>query len=528
MNTTVHENPLKQVAARIKEMRGISGYTVAQMAGLTDVSAEQYAAIEAGEHDPSFTFLHKCALAFGVDINALLEGHTAKLSRYLVTRGGQGPITAKEEGIEIRNMAAMFRNRLATPYYVTYSYDEKLQDRPIHTTTHAGQEFDYVISGSMRIQVGDHCEELHAGDSIFYKSSTPHGMIAIGGKDVTFLAMIMAGTEEDQALPIETARSELPKEPLVASRFVDTVEDEKGRLLHINFRHTENFNFAYDIVDGIAKRTPEKLAMLHVSDDFTERKFTFGEMSELSSQAANYLTSLGIGRGDKVMLVLKRHWQFWPAVLACHKIGAVVIPATNQLMVHDFAYRFQAADVKAILCTADGETAEQAEQAMVELANVGMTESNIRTFEQSNIIRVIVNGSRPGWHSFDAEFAKCDKAFPRAKDAPGGDDPMLMFFTSGTTSYPKMALHSYKYALGHFVTAKYWHLVDRGGLHFTMSETGWGKALWGKLYGQWLCEAAIFAYDFARFDADKVLPMFAKHKITTFCAPPTIYRMLIK
>ena len=514
MNTTDHESPLKEVAARIREMRGISGYTVAQMAGLTDVTAEQYTAIEAGEHDPSFTFLHKCALAFGVDINALLEGRTAKLSRYVVTRGGAGALTAKEEGIEIRNMAAMFRNRLATPYYVTYSYDEKLQDRPIHTTTHAGQEFDYVISGSMRIQVGDHCEELHAGDSIFYKSSTPHGMIAIGGKDVTFLAMVMAGTEEDQALPIETARSELPKEPLVASRFVDTIEDEKGRLLHINFRHAENFNFAYDIVDEIAKRTPDKLAMLHVADDFTERKFTFGAMSELSSQAANYLVSLGIGRGDKVMLVLKRHWQFWPAILACHKIGAVVIPATNQLVVHDFSYRFKAADVKAVLCTADGETAEQAELAERELG--------------AKLVKVIVNGSRPGWHDFDAEFVKRATSFARAEDAPGGDDPMLMFFTSGTTSYPKMALHSYKYALGHFVTAKYWHLVDRGGLHFTMSETGWGKALWGKLYGQWLCEAAIFTYDFARFDADKVLPMFAKYKITTFCAPPTIYRMLIK
>ena len=536
MSISANESPLKEVAARIKEMRGISGYTAAQMAGLTDVTVEQYAAIEAGEHDPSFTFLHKCALAFGVDINALLEGHTAKLSRYVVTRGGAGALTAKEEGIEIRNMAAMFRNRLATPYYVTYSYDEKLQDRPIHTTTHAGQEFDYVISGSMRIQVGDHCEELHAGDSIFYKSSTPHGMIAIAGKDVTFLAMIMAGTEEDQQLPIENIRSELPKEPLVAAKFVDTTEDEKGRLLHIAFRRTERFNFAYDIVDAIAKRAPEKLAMLHVADDFAERKFTFGEMSELSSQAANYLVSLGVGRGDKVMLVLKRHWQFWPAVLACHKIGAVVIPATNQLMVHDFTYRFKAADVKAILCTADGDTAEQAELAERELGQAKgkgkgeqrIEDSSVGLGPSPSLIKIIVNGSRPGWHSFDAEFAKCPKTFARAKDAPGGDDPMLMFFTSGTTSYPKMALHSYKYALGHFVTAKYWHLVDRGGLHFTMSETGWGKALWGKLYGQWLCEAAIFTYDFAKFDADKVLPMFAKYKITTFCAPPTIYRMLIK
>ena len=535
MNTGVTDNPLKEIAARIKEMRGISGYSVNQMAGLTDVTVEQYAAIEAGELDPSFTFLHKCALAFGVDINALLEGHTAKLSRYVVTRGGQGPVTAKEEGIEIRNMAAMFKSRLATPYFVTYNYDEKLLHRPIHTTTHAGQEFDYVISGSMRIQVGDHMEELHAGDSIFYKSSTPHGMIAIGGKDVRFLAMIMAGTEEDQALPIETARSEMPKEPLVASQFVDTIEDEQGRLQHIHFRNAEKFNFAFDIVDEVARRTPGKLAMLHVADDFTERRFTFGEMSAESSRAANYLRSLGIGRGDKVMLVLKRHYQFWFAVLACHKLGAVVIPATNQLMTHDFAYRFKAGDVKAILCTADGETADEAEQAERELALAqveeqgGGGENPLSTSTSSlHLLKVVVNGKRDGWHCFDEEYRGFPATFERGADAPGGDDPMLMFFTSGTTSYPKMALHSYKYALGHFVTAKYWHLVDRDGLHFTMSETGWGKALWGKLYGQWLCEAAIFAYDFNRFDADKVLPMFAKYHITTFCAPPTIYRMLIK
>ena len=514
MNTGVSNNPLQEMAARVREMRGISGYSVKQMAGLTDVTEAQYEAIEAGKADPSFTFLHKCALAFGVDINALLEGHTAKLSRYLVTRGGQGPITAKEEGIEIRNMAAMFRNRLATPYYVTYSYDEKLQRQPIHTTTHSGQEFDYVVSGSMRVRVGDHEEILNQGDSIFYKSSTPHGMIAVGGKDVTFIAMIMAGSEEEQAITVDSVRSELPKEPLVAERFVDTMEDNQGRLLHIRFKETERFNFAFDIVDEIARRTPDKLAMLHVSDDFTERRFTFRDMSVESSRAANYLASLGIGRGDKVMLVLKRHYQFWFAVLACHKLGAVVIPATNQLMVHDFTYRFKAADVKAILCTADGNTAEQADLAEKE---VGF-----------RLIKVSVNGKREGWHDFDGESQAFPGEYARPADAPGGDNPMLMFFTSGTTSYPKMALHSYKYALGHFVTAKYWHLVDREGLHFTMSETGWGKALWGKLYGQWLCEAAIFTYDFARFDADKVLPMFAKYHITTFCAPPTIYRMLIK
>ena len=520
MKTDVSEVPLKEIAARIREMRGISGYSVTQMAGLTDTDPAVYEAIEAGRHDPSFTFLHKCALAFGVDMNALLEGHTAKLSRYVVTRGGDCPITAKEEGIEIRNMAAMFRNRLATPYYVTYRYEEKLQDAPIHTTTHSGQEFDFVVSGSMRIKVGEHEEVLNAGDSIFYKSSTPHGMIAVGGKDVTFVAMIMAGSEEEQSIAVEAVRPELPREPLVASKFVETEEDDKGRLRHVRFRDVRKFNFAFDIVDEIARKTPAKLAMLHVSDDFTERRFTFADMARESSRAANYLASLGIGRGDKVMLVLKRHYQFWFAVLACHKLGAVVIPATNQLMVHDFAYRFKAGGVKAILCTADGETAQQAELAEREL--------KAQNPNFKGLVKVVVNGTREGWRPFDAEYAGFPGTFARTADAPGGDQPMLMFFTSGTTSYPKMALHSYKYALGHFVTAKYWHLVDRDGLHFTMSETGWGKALWGKLYGQWLCEAAIFTYDFGRFDADKVLPMFAKYRITTFCAPPTIYRMLIK
>jgi acetyl-CoA synthetase len=505
---------LNEIARRIHEMRDVVGYSITKMSELTEVSEEEYAAVEAGELDPSFTFLHKCALAFGVDITALMEGHSAKLSGYMVTRAGQGPITAKEDGIEIRNMAAMFKNRLATPYEVTYKYDEKLQNVPIHTSTHAGQEFDLILKGSLKVKVGEHVEILHPGDAIFYKSSTPHGMIAVDGEDCTFLAMIMAGNEMDQDLRVKFERSKIDEKSLVVSKFVEAEEDESGKLKRINFKNTSHFNFAFDVVDEIARRAPEKLAMLHVSDDFKERRFTFGNMREESNRVANYLLSLGIKRGDKVMLVLKRHYQFWYSILALHKIGAVAIPATNQLMVHDFTYRFKAGDVKAILCTGDGDTAAEADKA-IEEANLEMT-------------KIMVNGSRESWHNFDAEYREFSPVFNRPDDAPGGDNPMLMFFTSGTTGYPKMALHSYKYALGHYVTAKYWHLVEPGGLHFTMSETGWGKALWGKLYGQWLCEGAIFTYDFARFDADKVLPMFARYNITTFCAPPTIYRMLIK
>ena len=502
---------LKEMAARIREMRAISGHSTSKMAQLTEVSESDYIAIEKGEIDPSFSFLHKCAIAFGIDITSLLEGHSAKLSHFQVNRAGQGPVTVSEPGIEIRNMAAMFRDRLATPYFVTYEYDESQQDHPLQLHTHAGQEFDYVVSGQLKVRVGEHETVLGPGDSIFYKSSTPHGEIAVGGQKCVFIAMIMAGDAKDQALPMVKLRRRKPTTPLLAERFVQCEEDADGRLVHVRFSESDRFNFAFDIVDALARKDPNRLAMLHVSDHMRERRFTFRDMSELSNRVANYLVSLGIGKGDKVMLVMKRHYQFWPTILACHKIGAVVIPATCQLTTHDFAYRFTAGDVKAIVCTADGETAAEAEMA-----------------EGFPAIRLLVNGRREGWRSFDAEYPAFPDVFERREDAPCGDDPAILFFTSGTTSYPKMALHSHKYALGHFVTAKYWHLVERDGLHFTMAETGWGKALWGKLYGQWLCEGAVFTYDFTKFDADKVLPMFEKYQITTFCAPPTIYRMLIK
>ena len=240
-------------------------------------------------------------------------------------------------------------------------------------------------------------------------------------------------------------------------------------------------------------------------------------MKKYSNMTANYFKSKGIKKGDKVMLVLKRHYQFWFSILALHKIGAIVIPATNQLVQHDFTYRFKAADVKAIVCTGDGDVAHQVDLAIEEC---GM-----------DIIKMMAHGQREGWASFDDEMAEFSDVFERPTDPEllsCGSDPNLMFFTSGTTGYPKIAMHSHKYALGHFITARYWHNVDPNGIHFTISDTGWGKALWGKLYGQWFCEAAVFVYDFDRFDAEKLLPMFARHNITSFCAPPTIYRFLIR
>ncbi len=496
-------------------MREICDITETDMAKKTEVSLEDYRAYENGELDFPFTFIHKCSLAFGIGITDLLEGQSAHLSSYTVTRKGQGQETAKEDGIEIQNLAPLFRKKIAEPYWVRYEYSEELQNKPIHLTKHSGQEFDFVMSGRLKVQIGENVEYLSEGDSIYYNSSTPHGMIAVDGRDCLFVAVVLPGEDVKENVIRDTIVSaHSGNKEYVSSKFVECTEAENGALQKIEFKNEDKFNFAFDIVDEIAKKTPEKLAMLHVDKHKVERRFTFNDMKRASNQCANYFKSLGIKKGDRVMLVLKRHYQFWYAILALHKLGAVAIPATNLLQEHDFDYRFNAAEVSAIVCTADGDVAHQ----------VDLAEPASPTLKT----KILVGGEREGWHNFDEEFPLFSAHFYRTEDTACGDDLMLMFFTSGTTGYPKIAAHNYKYALGHYVTAKYWHGVDENGLHFTISETGWGKALWGKLYGQWLCEGAVFTYDFDRFDAADILPMFAKYNITTFCAPPTMLRMMIK
>jgi len=403
---------------------------------------------------------------------------------------------------------------LAEPYWVKYEYSASQQNKPIHLTTHSGQEFDLVLSGRLKVQVGNHTEILDEGDSIYYNSSTPHGMIAVDGKDCVFCAVVMSGEDTAETVVRKSVMAAKKSENLICEEFVETTEDENGALKDIKFKNTERFNFGFDIVDKIADKYPDKLAMLHLDVNKNERRFTFKDIKRASNQVANYFTSLGIKRGDKVMLVLKRHYQFWFSMVALHKIGAVAIPATNQLKEHDFEYRYNSAGVKAIVCTADGDTAEIAQSAARKCPQVEKL--------------IMVGGKRDGWHDFDNEYKLFSGKYDRSEDASAGEETALMFFTSGTTGNPKMAAHKHTYALGHFVTAKYWHCCERDGLHLTISDTGWGKSLWGKLYGQWLCEGAVFVYDFDRFDENDILPMFAKYGITTFCAPPTMLRMLIR
>ena len=506
-----------EIAARIRELREVTGLSVDDMASRTGLSVEEYVACEAGQRNLSIAFLYHCTLSFGVDMGDLLEGHSPKLRSYALTRKGEGQRIEEAHNMVGFNLAADFRNRIALPLYMELNYRA---DEQIELVTHEGQECDIVIRGHMKIQIGDHCEILYPGDCIYYDSATPHGMIAVDGEDCAFYAIVLrnqAAREGEQAAAIATPAAKQDRadaEHRIYQDFIIPTEDDQGHITAINFKNEDKFNFAFDVIDELGRNKPERRAMLHISEDGTERTFTFQDFKKESARAANYFKAMGIKRGDRVMLVLKRHYQFWFAILGLHKLGAIGIPATNQLLTKDFAYRFQAADVRAILCTADGNTADAVEEAAKQCPDLAH--------------KILVGGSREGWHDFDEEYPMYSSHFARTEDAPCGNDPMLMFFTSGTSGYPKLAAHNYKYPLGHFITAKYWHNVKPDGLHLTISDTGWAKSMWGKLYGQWLCEAGLFVYDFDRFDAEKILPMFAKYNITTFCAPPTMYRMLAK
>ena len=509
---------IKQIADRIRELRLISGLSIADMAERTGISEIEYEECENGNRNLSIAFLYHCVLIFGVDMSDILEGKSPKLRSYALTRKGEGQRIEEAHNMVGYNLASGFRNRIALPLYMEMKYHEGAESENIEQVTHEGQECDIVINGQMKIQIGEHTEILNPGDCIYYDSGTPHGMIAVGGEDCSFYAIVLrnqAAREGEQAAVSSTAtqRRDEDKQQRIYQEFITTTEKD-GILTEISFKNEDKFNFAFDVVDALGTRKPDKLAMLYVGEDGTERRFTFQDMKRESARAANYFTSIGIKKGDRVMLVLKRHYQFWFSILALNKLGAIAIPAPNQLLEKDFEYRFNAGGIKAIVCTADGDVADSVDAASAKCPGLEH--------------KIIVGGIRDGWRSFDDEYGIYSSHYFRTENSPCGEDPMLMFFTSGTSGYPKIAAHNHKYPLGHFITAKYWHQVNPDGLHLTISDTGWAKAMWGKLYGQWLCEAAVFVYDFDRFDAEQILPLFKKYNITTFCAPPTMYRMLIK
>lgn len=303
---------------------------------------------------------------------------------------------------------------------------------------------------------------------------------------------------------------------LTQTSFVSEEDFEKN----LHFKIPENFNFAYDVMDVLAEERPDKLALLWTSERGEEVKTTFKEFKEQTDRTAAYLMSLGIGRGDKVMLILKRHYQWWLSMMALCKIGTIAIPATHMLTKQDIIYRNESASIKAIICANDEYVTTQIQSAMPESPSVKLL---VAVNSMSEYDKTIPEG----FHDWHKEWINAPE-FKRPENVNTNEDTMLMYFTSGTSGEPKMVAHDYLYALGHLTTGVFWHNLNENSLHLTVADTGWGKAVWGKLYGQWFAGAAVFVYDHEKFTAEKIMRQMEKYHVTSFCAPPTIYRFIIR
>jgi acetyl-CoA synthetase len=305
---------------------------------------------------------------------------------------------------------------------------------------------------------------------------------------------------------------------MILEKFLPRIDFNSYEDFKENFKINipENFNFAFNVADEIALRTPEKIAMVWCNDKGAESIFTFGQMKYFSDKAANFFLAAGIRKGDPVMLILKRRYEYWFCTLALNKIGAITIPATHLLTAKDIIYRNNAAGIKMIVCLNDEDIIKRIEESEIKSP----------TLKQ----KAVICEDREGWLNFTTGMNNSCEIFnrPTGGEATINEDIMLLYFTSGTTGMPKMVNHNFIYPLGHIVTAKYWQNVEDNGLHFTVADTGWAKSAWGKIYGQWLSGSAVMTYDYDAFVPKDLLKVIAKHKVVTFCAPPTIYRFLIK
>lgn len=330
-------------------------------------------------------------------------------------------------------------------------------------------------------------------------------------------------------------------------RYVDETYASDGQLETFSVHYPDNFNFGYDIVDDIAMNDPDRRAMIWCNPEGEEHIFTFADMKRWSDKTANFLVDQGIKRGDYVLVVLRRHYQFWFVATALAKIGAVMVPATFMLKEHDLEYRLNGASISSIICTSVGEISQIADNVIDECPTVtsrilvnGAGGGTTKYDDEGNLIAVAgtvgaaLSGEegicaasieRKGWADFNSGVRAASEVFERRDTAAA--DPMLMYFSSGTSGNPKMVLHNSGYAVAHLITAKHWHNVQPDGVHFTIADTGWGKAVWGKYYGQWLMEACVLTYDFDRFNAGEILSLISKYQVTTLCCPPTMYRLMM-
>ena len=330
-------------------------------------------------------------------------------------------------------------------------------------------------------------------------------------------------------------------------RYVDETYAPDGQLETFSVHYPDNFNFGYDIVDDIAMNDPDRRAMIWCNPEGEEHIFTFADMKRWSDKTANFLVDQGIKRGDYVLVVLRRHYQFWFVATALAKIGAVMVPATFMLKEHDLEYRLNGASISSIICTSVGEISQIADNVIDECPSVtsrilvnGAGGGTTKYDDEGNLIAVAgtvgaaLSGEegicaasieRKGWADFNSGVRAASEVFER-RDTVAADS-MLMYFSSGTSGNPKMVLHNSGYAVAHLITAKHWHNVQPDGVHFTIADTGWGKAVWGKYYGQWLMEACVLTYDFDRFNASEILSLISKYQVTTLCCPPTMYRLMM-
>lgn len=298
----------------------------------------------------------------------------------------------------------------------------------------------------------------------------------------------------------------------IYQKFCREALDAQGNLEKLTLDYPENFNFGYDVVDAIAGQTPDKTALVWCNTENEERIFTFADIQKYSNRMANVFATAGLKRGDRVMLVLKRHYEYWFAVIALHKLGVTVIPATHMLTVSDYVYRIRMSQVKGIVCTACNEVPEKLQAAVKEAG----ASCKLWTVRQDV----------PGFENLTTQMETAPDTLERVSTA--ATDPMLLYFTSGTTGYPKGVIHDFSYPLAHIVTAKYWQQAEDGGLHFTVAETGWAKASWGKIYGQWLVGSAVMVFDFDNFEPKQLCTVINRYGVTSFCAPPTVYRYLVR
>ncbi len=504
-----------EVIKRIRSIRKYHNYSYDYMAKALDITPQEYQAYENCEKEAPYAFLYTCAQIFSMDVNELIEGSAPDQNISTITRSGEGLITKNVQGTVVRNLASRFRNRLAEPLLVTAAYFPQNDDAPIPLVRHTGQEYDYVLEGHLKVQVGDQIEVLGPGDTIYFDSTLPHGLVAVEGADCKYLATMI--TPDDEALPSSHAASDEddadqeefhPWMDFIIPRVSETGEPEA-----ISYRNHKHFNFAFDIVDALADTYPNKTALIHIDSEMHERRYTFKDMKKMSGRAANYLTSIGISKGDRVLLTVKRSWQFWIIMTALMKIGAVIVPSTHFASPKDLAYRFHNARITAVICVNEGRITKNIEAAAIRYGR--------------NLIKVSVNGSIKGWHDFDREYDKMSARFLRSMDTPQGTDPMIMFMQSYSYGMAKPVVFDYTYPLASFFSARYWNRLEPDDVSLSLSDTAWDKAYWSKLFGPWLCESTVLAYDFKTFRPKDLFKLITDYKISCFTAPASMYRALL-